>query len=500
MRSANEARARSPKVHPSRAKPALAKNDPLPPRKLLQIKLRFGSPRSWPMPRGRIRFGPVPSRVLSKLSLACLGGALFSWAASACLDWSKLDNGACGDGFVGREEACDDGNRISGDGCSDTCTVEPAVCGDGRVDLPGEKCDDANALNSDACLTTCQPAECGDGQLYEFEEACDDGNTTDGDGCSRECTLEPRVSGPPCGDGALDADEVCDDGNASNFDSCLNGCSFATCGDGYVRQGVEECDYGKTDMPCSHGCLVCGDTADSYFRAGNTHCYVVHAMANSEEQARSVCQAEGGDLWTVTSEAEGTDVTDKLSLTGQLWLGLLTNGTGNTWVSGENTKYTSFAAGEPSDTGLRCVAFDATAHAWHSEACASELGFVCERTPGFVFPDTHHGYRLHTSQVDADAARASCVADGGYLAQLQTTGERAFVGKGVNIPVWLEASDSAVEGQFVWQSGEPVDRASFATGQPDDSDGSQNCLALNAGARFVDAKCNEHRAFICEFD
>lgn len=423
---------------------------------------------------------------------------MFASAASACLNWSELQHGACGDGFAGREEECDDGNRISGDGCNDTCHAEPATCGDGRKDA-GEKCDDANALNSDACLTDCQPARCGDGLLWDFEEACDDGNLADGDGCSHECGLEPQVSGPRCGDGSLDADEACDDGNSSNSDSCLNGCSFATCGDGYVRQGVEECDYGK-DATCAHGCLVCGHTPDSYFRPGNTHCYTAHVTGSSEEQARAVCQAEGGDLWTVTSEAEGTDVTAKLSLTGQLWLGLLTSDTGNTWVSGENPKYTSFAAGEPSNPGLRCVAFDAAAHAWHSQACATELSFVCERTPGFVFPDTHHGYRLHTSQVDADTARASCLADGGYLAQLQTAGERAFVGKGVNFPVWLDATDSAVEGQFVWQSGEPVDPAWFATNQPDDTNGSQNCLALNAGDRLVDSKCGEQRPFLCEFD
>jgi cysteine-rich repeat protein len=440
----------------------------------------------------------VSYRGFPKLSRAGLAGALLVSAASACLDWSKLENGACGDGFVGREEACDDGNRISGDGCSDACQIEPAFCGDGRKDA-GEKCDDANTLNSDACLTDCEPASCGDGLLWEFEEACDDGNAADGDGCSHECRLEPQVSGPRCGDGALDADEACDDGNTFNSDSCLNGCSFATCGDGYERQGVEECDYGK-DVTCARGCLVCGSTPDSYFRAGNTHCYTAHSAASSAEQARAACQAEGGDLWTVTSEAEGADVASKLSLTGQLWLGLLTSNTGNSWVSGENPKYTSFAAGEPSDPALRCVAFDAAAHAWHSQTCASRLSFVCERMPGFVFPDTHHGYRLHTAPVDAEAARATCQADGGYLAQLQTPGERAFVAKGIHLPVWLDASDSALEGQFIWRAGEPVDPAWFASGQPDDADGSQNCLALNAGDRLIDDACGDQRPFLCEFD
>jgi cysteine-rich repeat protein len=443
---------------------------------------------------------PVPYRFFSKLSRASLGAALLAAAASACLDWSKLENGACGDGFRGREEACDDGNLISGDGCSDACRVEPAVCGNGRPDL-GEDCDDANGSNNDECVNDCKFADCGDGLLFEFDEACDDGNTTDGDGCSSNCTLEPQISGPRCGDGTIDSDEVCDDGNSSNFDACLNGCSFATCGDGYVRQGVEECDYGKSDSTCTHGCMLCGNTPGSYFRAGNAHCYTVHADATSETQARRICQAEGGDLWTLTSEAESADVTGKLSLMGQLWLGLLTNGSGSSWVSGENTKYTSFAAGEPSDTALRCVTFDATSPtgAWRSEACSAKLAYVCERSPAFGFPETHHGYRLHTEQLDAESARERCMADGGYLAALQTAGERASVGKNVNLTVWVDARDADLDNQFVWSSGEPVEPW-FAVGQPDDTNGTQGCLLLNPGDKYADAACTEPHAFLCELE
>ena len=434
----------------------------------------------------------MPSRGFWKLCRASLTALL----AGACLDWGKLEDGACGDGFLGREEACDDSNRISGDGCSDSCRIEPAVCGNGRVDGE-EKCDDANALNSDACLNDCVPAACGDGQLWEFEEACDDGNQDDGDGCSHDCQLEPQISGPRCGDGTLDADEVCDDGNASNLDACLNGCSFATCGDGYVRQGVEECDYGTSG--CTHGCLLCSGPG-AYFRNGNSHCYTAHTDADSEERARAVCQAEGGDLWTVTSDAEGADVASKLGLDGQLWLGLLTGKTGSSWVSGEAPKYTNFAAGEPSDVTLRCVAFDAAAQGWRSQACATKLGFVCERSPAFVFPDTHHAYRLHTALADFATARRACAADGSYLATLQTTAERVFVGKNVSVGAWLAATDDAVEGQFVWSSGEVVDPSGFAANQPDDTDGTQNCLLFNAGDRFADADCTEKHAFVCEFD
>jgi hypothetical protein len=178
---------------------------------------------------------------------------------------------------------------------------------------------------------------------------------------------------------------------------------------------------------------------------------------------------------------------------------LLTTSTGHSWVSGENTKYTSFAAGEPRDTALGCVAFDATTRGtWSSEACDVKLGFVCERTPAFVFPDGHHAYRLHTGALDADAARARCSMDGGQLVALETTAERLFVGKNLGIAVWVDATDDAVENQYVWRSGEPVDGAAFAAGQPNDTNGTQGCLLLNGGDKFVDSACSESHAFVCE--
>ena len=47
---------------------------------------------------------------------------------------------------------------------------------------------------------------------------------------------------PFCGDTMLDPDEECDDGNADNTDACVEGCKSATCGDGFVHAGTEDCD------------------------------------------------------------------------------------------------------------------------------------------------------------------------------------------------------------------------------------------------------------------
>ena len=50
---------------------------------------------------------------------------------------------------------------------------------------------------------------------------------------------------PLCGDGEVDPGEACDDGNQDDNDACLVGCVAASCGDGFVMAGVEECDDGN---------------------------------------------------------------------------------------------------------------------------------------------------------------------------------------------------------------------------------------------------------------
>lgn len=168
----------------------------------------------------------------------------------------------CGDGVLTEDEACDDGNTVSGDGCASTCTqLEPgyscsiagvaclkvALCGDGLVDQ-SEQCDDGNRVSGDGCSdrckyepgmkctnepglpSVCSPAVCGDG-IKEGAEACDDGNLNPFDGCSIHCEAEPQCTPgagctSSCGDGLLLGNEQCDDGNNIPGDGCSADCQI----------------------------------------------------------------------------------------------------------------------------------------------------------------------------------------------------------------------------------------------------------------------------------
>ena len=118
---------------------------------------------------------------------------LLAWLLTGgCVLLTGAFRAECGDGFLQRDESCDDGNLTDNDGCSALCDQEDAVCGNNIIE-EGEQCDPPS--NSTECGPTCQLVPitnfsvCGDGVLSQ-SEACDDGNEEDGDGCSRVCLLE----------------------------------------------------------------------------------------------------------------------------------------------------------------------------------------------------------------------------------------------------------------------------------------------------------------------
>ena len=116
------------------------------------------------------------------------------------------------------------------------------------------------------CAIACQPASpfCGDGLINLSFEQCDDGNSANDDNCSSTCT---RENDAVCGNGSLEDGEACDDANAADTDVCLSTCRLAFCGDGFVRNGEEQCDDGvlnsnTTPDACRTTCVFasCGDS------------------------------------------------------------------------------------------------------------------------------------------------------------------------------------------------------------------------------------------------
>ena len=202
----------------------------------------------------------------------------------------------CGDGVVGAEEACDDGNGVSGDGCEADCTYSceaGSECDDGEACNGAESCDpethacaageplaEGAACGAMVCHGgTCAPIGCGDGSPTGVEE-CDDGNATNGDGCDNDCTFSCEGD-EECSDGLVCNGEerciasenvcasgtvapegtACDrDGSAATRDWCIESdCRLSFCGDGIVDEPEgEQCDDGNETNGdgCENDCVM----------------------------------------------------------------------------------------------------------------------------------------------------------------------------------------------------------------------------------------------------
>ncbi|MCY0986534.1 DUF4215 domain-containing protein [Nannocystis sp. ILAH1] len=152
-------------------------------------------------------------------------------------------------------------------GCSDDCDcfVDPA----GATAV--SKCVPILQDEQTACVLDCSGGKsCPAGMqcLASFDIcvfAAEQGETTGSTGTSESDSSSDSTTrgGTECGDGEMDPGEDCDDGNVLDHDSCTSLCKQATCGDGFVRAGVEECDDANDDDQdaCRNDCVSakCGD-------------------------------------------------------------------------------------------------------------------------------------------------------------------------------------------------------------------------------------------------
>jgi len=97
----------------------------------------------------------------------------------------------CGDGILNQDsETCDDGD-LNSDSASCTLECKPNACGDGKLG-PDENCDDGNEDGGDGCSPECALEECGNGKV-DAGEYCDDGDDDEDDLCTSLCVPPPEV-------------------------------------------------------------------------------------------------------------------------------------------------------------------------------------------------------------------------------------------------------------------------------------------------------------------
>ncbi len=134
--------------------------------------------------------------------------------------------------------------------------------------LPEEQASfDPTSLGSTADPTTGGPTSPTEATEPEVPDPGSTGDTSSGS--TGETTATDTGETPLCGNGVVELGEMCDDGDAFNLETaaCLPNCTLATCGDGFVQAGVEQCDFGENNSYDYGSCVpgtcfwgpACGD-------------------------------------------------------------------------------------------------------------------------------------------------------------------------------------------------------------------------------------------------
>jgi hypothetical protein len=154
----------------------------------------------------------------------------------------------CGDGLPQQGESCDNGasngawSRTLAGSCAFDCHGPGPYCGDSKVDPSNEQCDGASDSSPDEHGTVAACPNDATGRPQTHVNLCDGNCNWMGWG---DCEPIGR-----CGNGTTESIEQCDDGSRnSDNNQCLASCRTASCGDGHVWVGHEQCDAGEFRSP-----------------------------------------------------------------------------------------------------------------------------------------------------------------------------------------------------------------------------------------------------------
>jgi Ig-like domain CHU_C associated/Lectin C-type domain/HYR domain len=137
-----------------------------------------------------------------------------------------------------------------------------------------------------------------------------------------------------------------------------------------------------------------------------------------------------------------------------------------------------------------------------TDNCSANSACVPASLAGYTLVGTYGGHTYFRSNFSAGwaTAKANAIALGGHLLTLSSAGENAlFNGLGSH---WAGFTDEAVEGTFVWVTGEPVVYTNWAPAEPNDYNGNEDYMQLNWNASFNWNDYNGATSFpyVIEFD
>lgn len=252
---------------------------------------------------------------------------------------------------------------------------------------------------------------------------------------------------------------------------------------------------------------------------GQTFCVLLEPR--DWHAAEAQCQKIGAHLATMKSSSLPNAFREAInSPTGvdRFWIGLAEPNEGRwIWSNGAPMKFAAFRSGEPNNAGRGedCAEWIVEDGRWNDSDCFRPRHFMCEaptppagsRAKGL----TCNGKKFTVGKTDYclenpatwEVAQKACLRNGGELAMLDTEAENTALFKRLGAKfalttIWIGLSDEAIEGQFRWISGDPLEVPMWRPGEPNNL-GEEDCTEWVAeDARWNDAPCAVQRPSLCE--
>ncbi|XP_065642980.1 macrophage mannose receptor 1-like isoform X2 [Hydra vulgaris] len=291
---------------------------------------------------------------------------------------------------------------------------------------------------------------------------------------------------------------------------------------------VEASSYGWSDASCDNlygfvckikkeafGCL------NSLFEFGS-FCYLFHSGSATQnglswKMSLTVCQTMGGNLLSVSSQAESSFIINHLSNNSMndlhFWIGL--NNLQRTFVWSDHTALLFFGWSQDQPNNYlgveNCVSLNF--NGWYDTSCDYLLGFICKLNREFngqVCPDGWIKYGIYCYLFQNGNAAlygknwinslSYCLNNGGNLLSVANQTENLFILnylKNNSMKSFFWIGLNALQRYFFWSDNTAPLFFNWRPGQPDNYFVKEHCVETNSYG-WNDADCDNLYGFVCK--
>ncbi|CAB3985203.1 macrophage mannose receptor 1-like, partial [Paramuricea clavata] len=260
------------------------------------------------------------------------------------------------------------------------------------------------------------------------------------------------------------------------------------------------------------------------YKSYDKSCFKFFNTKKTFDDAREVCQKDGGDLMIVDSQFRQAYLIYVLErYIGNVWIGFYHEPYSVfKFVDYRSAAHTYWGSGQPSRqlSQRSCTQANITGFnfgVWDDVDCGTTNQFVCEiykGEPKVTIPlngscpvgwkyFNKHCYKHFSISRTWAAAQFVCASTGANLLSIHDDREQDFLiyyyQASHSSNIWTGLNDRAVERGYTWIDNSPLDYINWHDGEPNDYTGHENCIEMQTrSGQWNDLSCRYYRPFMCK--